>query len=185
MTPKPKLMSYSAYAKHRGCSIEAVMRAVESGRIKVKAGKKGERVIDPEVADKEWAENTDPMMQRAHRTDPSALPNASALSEAELEADDSGDDDAPNLFAAKAKKEHYLAKHAKLKYEQAAGSLVEAEAVKKAAFETGRTIRESLLGIPDRIAGELAGETDPHKVHVVLTREITMALEELSRAGAA
>lgn len=182
MSSKP--LTYTAYAKHRGVSIEAVSKAVREGRISTVTGRKGQRMIDPEVADREWAENTDPMMQRLHRTDPSALPNASALSEAELEADDAlGDDTEPVLHKAKAKKEHYLAKHAKLKYEQAAGSLVEAEAVKKAAFETGRTIRESLLGIPDRIAGELAGETDPHRVHVVLTREITLALEELARGA--
>lgn len=176
-----KPLTYSAYAKHRGVSVEAVSKAVREGRISTVTNKKGVKQIDPDVADREWAENTDPMMQRVHKTDPSALAPA-PLSDAELEAPDA-DDEEPVLFKAKAKKEHYLAKHAKLKYEQAAGELVEAETVKRQAMELARTLRESILGIPDRIAGELAGETDPHRVHVLLSKELHQALEELSRGA--
>lgn len=173
-----KLLSYSAYARHRGCSVEAVSKAVETGRISTVTGKKGVKQIDPDTADREWAANTDPMMQRKDQQQPE-LPLT--LSDDELEADDDTGDDTPNLVLAKAKKEHYLAKMSKLKYEQQAGLLVEADAVKRAAFETSRIVRESLLGIPDRISGELAGETDTHKVHLMLTRELTLALEGLSR----
>lgn len=47
-------LSYRKYAEHRGCSEGAVRKAVNTGRISVLA--KG--VIDPAIADVEWAKNT-------------------------------------------------------------------------------------------------------------------------------
>ena len=174
-----KLLSYSAYARHRGCSVEAVSKAVETGRISTMMGKRGLKQIDPVVADREWAANTDPMMQRGAQPELPLMP-----SDEELEADDdTGDDEAPILALSKARKEHYLAKMSKLKYEHQSGILVPVDDVKKAAFEMGRILRESILGIPDRISGELAGETEAHAVHVRLTRELTQALDELTRGA--
>jgi hypothetical protein len=206
------LLTYSAYAKRRGVSVEAVSKAVETGRISTVPGKsKIGRLIDPAVADREWAENTDPMMQRGaqagrcpHGRQPDdhgvlvcrdCYPQVAESVRAEIMAalaaeptaparDDDDDDDAGpapgTLASSKARKEHWAAETARLKYEELAGKLVDAEAVAKQAFDLGRTIREAIMGIPDRIAGELASETDPHRVHVLLTKELTTALEGLA-----
>ena len=49
------LLSRREYAAHRGVTVAAVQKAVEMGRITLTDGK-----IDPEKADKEWVENTNP-----------------------------------------------------------------------------------------------------------------------------
>ena len=66
-------------------------------------------------------------------------------------------------------------KLAKLKGEYVARTKVD-----KYLFESGRQIRDALLGIPDRLAGIMAAETDQHKCHVQMTQEIRRALESLS-----
>ncbi len=50
-------MTIRAYARHRGCSHEAVRLAISSGRISTRPDGK----IDPVAADRGWRENTDPM----------------------------------------------------------------------------------------------------------------------------
>jgi len=83
------------------------------------------------------------------------------------------------LAASKAKREAFMAELARLEYEQKAGSLVPIEDVKKQAFKMARIVRDSLLNIPDRLAAELAAETNQFRVHTRLTEELRKALEEL------
>jgi hypothetical protein len=47
------LISLRAYARHRGCTIRAVQKAIESGRISTIDGR-----IDPVAADADWRRNT-------------------------------------------------------------------------------------------------------------------------------
>ncbi len=49
------LLSRRAYAKRRGCSHVAVLKAIREGRISTVDG-----MIDPDLADREWAANTLP-----------------------------------------------------------------------------------------------------------------------------
>ncbi len=51
-------MTFRGYAKQRGASPEAVSKAVRSQRISTIRTPDGRRLIDPEVADREWAANT-------------------------------------------------------------------------------------------------------------------------------
>ena len=69
---------------------------------------------------------------------------------------------------------------AKLEYEKATGVLIERAQVEKEAFRTGRMIRDTLLGLPDRLAGVLASETDEKQIHALLTKELHQVLEPLS-----
>jgi hypothetical protein len=55
--------------------------------------------------------------------------------------------------------------------------------VQVAAFTKGRTARDNLLNIPDRLAAQLAAESDADKVHQILTGEIRKALDELAGAN--
>jgi hypothetical protein len=62
------------------------------------------------------------------------------------------------------------------------GQLVEVEAQKKAVFERGRRVRDLLMGIPVRIAADLAAENDPAAVSIILERALVEALGGLSDA---
>lgn len=60
------------------------------------------------------------------------------------------------------------------------GQYLPVDEVKVAAFNKGRTVRDGLLNIPNRVSSVLAAESDPLKVSQVLEKEIRQALEELS-----
>jgi hypothetical protein len=158
------LLSLRAYAKHRGVTLQAVRKAIDDGRIQTTTDPNGKVRVDPAAADKAWEETTDPAKQRKPEADASAKTPPSDYSR------------------ARAMREAYLANLAKITYEEKIGKLVEADAVKKAIFEASRITRDALLNIPNRISPQLASETDPHEVHLLLEAEITRALEELANA---
>lgn len=70
---------------------------------------------------------------------------------------------------------------AELRVREMRGTVVSAEDVKKAAFETARSVRDALSAIPARIGALVAAESDPHKVKEILAQEIRQALEELAQ----
>ena len=57
-------VSLRAYAKHRGVTLKAVQKAIESGRIRTNADGK----LDTDRADADWARNTGPKVKRTAAT---------------------------------------------------------------------------------------------------------------------
>jgi hypothetical protein len=154
------LVSLRKYAEHRRVSHTAVQKAIKQGRIKTTADGK----IDVEQADREWGRNTSPVNapKRAPRTG------------------GGGGAGGPTYAQSRAVRELYLARLAKIEFEERAGKLVSRDEVTVAAFTKARTVRDNLLNIPDRVAAVLAAETDPVRAHQILTAEIRKALIELS-----
>jgi hypothetical protein len=76
----------------------------------------------------------------------------------------------------------FRAKLRRLEFETKQARLIEAEAVRKTVAEAVRTIRDGILGLPDRLATVLAAESDPKKVHVTLKPELSRELEGLAHA---
>lgn len=159
--PDKKLLSAQQYARRVGVSRQAVYEAIRNGRLvkSVVREELSERLlIDPSIADKEWGQNRGyPGRPRGEDVDPA------------------------DLTASRAKKEAYQAEIFRLKSEQLAGRLVDAEKVKREAFKTARMVRDGLGNLPDRLAAQLAAETDQFKVHRLLTEEVRKALEALGR----
>jgi hypothetical protein len=90
------------------------------------------------------------------------------------------DDAIPDLNESRARREHYQAELAKLQVTQQRGDLVPVDQVKKEAFALGRSVREALANLADRLSHQLAGETDPVRIHQVLSDEHRAALVELA-----
>jgi hypothetical protein len=155
MKTKKQLMSLRQYATHRGVTLRAVQKAIETGRIATDTDGK----LDPKVCDLTWDAATDPSKQRKTER---VRKHADKFAE------------------AKASREDYSAKLAQLKFEQQCGLLVDAETVKKRAFENARALRDALLNLPNQLANDLASENDPIKVANILTIEINNCLEELA-----
>lgn len=156
------------YAKHRGVTHAAVLQAITNGRLHKSVKRKGQGyLINRELADEEWKANTD-----TGSGAPAHAKNAPAPMPAE--------DDEPITYAeARAQHERFKARLAQLELEQREAKLVEAEVVKQEAFRVARMVRDALLNLPDRVAGELAAETNQFKVHQRLSLEIRRALEDL------
>ena len=143
------LLSIRAYAKRRGVSHTAVQKAIQAGRI---SAAMVDGKIDAEKADRLWVENTDTARSKVN----------------------------PESYAtARAVRETYRARLAKLEYEEKTGELVSLEAVEKDAFATGAAIKTALMAVPARVAELVAAEDDPNKCRRLIAAEIRQALEAL------
>lgn len=84
----------------------------------------------------------------------------------------------PETYAGnRARREKYEADLKRLSYEEKIGKLVSREQIEKIAFEVARRTRDNLLSIPDRIAADVAAETDPQRVHFMITEAMLAALD--------
>ncbi|MCL4796494.1 MAG: hypothetical protein KJZ84_18160 [Bryobacteraceae bacterium] len=163
------LLSLRGYAKHRGVSLSAVQKAIKSGRIVTT----GDGQIDSVQADATWEKRTRPG-QKKRAEERAVVPAPEAP-----RADSAGGLD---YFKARAIRESYLARLAKIEFEERTAKLVSRDEVQVAAFTKARTVRDSLLNLPDRLAALLAAETEAGTVHEILTMEIRRALDELAGA---
>lgn len=148
------LVSARRYAEHRGISHTAVQKAIRQGRIRATPG----GMVDVEQADRDWTRNTSPM-------------NAPRV-----EATMGG----PAYAQARAFREQYLARTAKLDFEERSGTLLRRDEVVAEFSNLVRSARDRLLSIPDRISPILAVESDATRVYQILSDEIREALVELS-----
>jgi phage terminase Nu1 subunit (DNA packaging protein) len=67
-----------------------------------------------------------------------------------------------------------------LKLRVAKGELVEAAAVERDEFTIARTVRDAILGVPDRVAAAIAAATKTDEVHQILSEELRSALGALA-----
>ena len=157
-------MSLRQYAKHRGVALSAVQKAIKTGRISTLPGGQ----VDPAVVDVEWERNTKQY--------------APAVSwRVDQEEDEGGSGFGASQYAkARAVREHYQARLAKLDYEERTGKLISKDEVQVASFNKFRQFRDNLLNIPDRLSAMLAAEVEAGPVHHILTNEIRKALNDFA-----
>jgi hypothetical protein len=167
------LVSIREYARRRGCSHVAVMKAAKSGRITLTDGK-----VDTETADRQWASNTD----AAQRRDAGALAPASTVSAPGQPAPSTGSPSQITYSTQRAIREGYLARLAKIEFEVKTGKLIEVDKVRVKAFNLARKARDMLGGLPDRLAPILAGESNAFEIHRLLTEEIRRVSDEIAHS---
>lgn len=189
-------LTIGAYARHRirqgleGTTYRAVQKAVLSGRIKTDA----DGLIDPTQADQDWASNTRPRKQAAPKAGarpqgrppsagrPAAAPAASPTGS----QPDGGGGALSDLQAAqafsrsRAIKESYLAKLAKLEFEEKSGALVPVERVGKVMFEAARSMRTKMTALAATLAPLLVGLEDEHEIRKMLDTEFRTVLTEMA-----
>jgi hypothetical protein len=162
------LMNSKDFAAHRGVSPMAVSKWLKSGVLGAvgDAFQKSGRLylIDSEKADVLLEVNKKVTMQQT-------LP---------LEGKDPAKKDLRHSYnSARTTDAQYSALLRKLEYEIKTGTYVFAEEVKRGAFNAARSVRDSLLNIPDRVAQILAAESDPVAINGLLAVELHKALENL------
>lgn len=149
-------MSVLAYAKRRGVQHEAVRRAVREGRLErsvvIVNGKP--KIADPELADREWAERTQP------RIDYVASQAARAVAARSAPGDgSSGDPDYDLSYEeARRRREVELWRQARVKREvdeldlaTKRGELVTARDAATAFADMVTVAKTRLLGVPSRL----------------------------------
>ena len=161
------LVTFSELATIKGCTPAAVHHASKHRIAEAVVVRDGKRWLDRDLALELWRRNT--------------LKNNNAKVD---EPDDElvPDDEIPDLNESRARREHYQAELSKLQVSQQRGDLVPADEVRKAAFQVGRSVREALSNLADRLSHQLAGETDPAVIHQLLSdehRDALLALAEV------
>ena len=169
-------MNVSAYARHRKVSHVAVLKAINAGRI----AKEPDGTIDPIKADAAWSGNTSPAQQRKPAKENTGKIERPIDPPASSNAINNG----PSYAQSRAIKEAYLARLAKLEYEEKSAALVRADSVKVAWFNVLRVLRDRALNLPDRMAPILASETDPKRVRELLEVELRQILNDAADATA-
>jgi DNA-binding transcriptional MerR regulator len=82
--------------------------------------------------------------------------------------------------AARTFNEQYKGALKKLEYEERSGKLIAVDVVEKAAFDSGRKIRDQLQNVADRCSALVAAESDQFQCKLILQKEINFILDDLS-----
>lgn len=147
-----ELVGVVAYANHRGVHQTIVTRMIESKRIPF-VMKNGRRMVNIKEADKAWPIEKPSQQQ---------------------------DEFVPDISKQEAFIKAYKARLAKLEYEEKSGKLINRELVRNQIVGSMRAIRDAIIGIPQKIAAEVASETDPYACESIMMKEINTVLTELS-----
>ena len=158
-----ELVSQYEWAKRSGFSKQYANRLVKAGTIRLINGK-----VDIDEANAILASTKNPSRVEMRKVE-GPLPgqqNVSDLSTLLLKTRIKNEMEKGKILEAKAKAE--------------LSELVPVEAVKTAAYNKARIVRDNLLNIPDRIASQLASLDNEKKIHEILLSEIRTVLEALS-----
>lgn len=165
----PELITQAEYARRRGCSREAVSKAIESGRISTVGD---DKLIDPAVADIQWAQNT---RSRADSKGDEASPGADRESGRGPGGQGRVGDE--RYFDARSRREKADADAAEMKTAELRGSLVRREDVDRAFYEIARELRDGLMACARRVASEVASLDTAEACEAVIAREHQLMLE--------
>lgn len=137
-------MSMRAYARYRGVSVEAVSKAVKQKRISCRRDEKGQALINPEVADREWAANSDQSKVRENlKREPEAPPP------------EDEEPQKPGYAQFRAIRESYAARLSRLEFEEKTGKLVDGEEIRKLWVTLASIVRTKVLGIPSKVRQQI------------------------------
>jgi len=174
------LVTFSEFAALKGCAKGTVTAATKSRISAAVVDKDGKRWLDRDLALELWNRNTKATYNaKVSRADPVPVV-AKTPRELKRAIEALPDDAIPDLNESRARREHYQAELSKLQVAQQRKELVPADEVKKQAFQIGRSVREALSNLADRLSHQLAGETDPAVIHQLLSEEHRGALLSLA-----
>lgn len=158
-------ISVRAYARHRGVDEKTVRLAIEERRlVRSIVRHNGSRAIITTVADQEWWANTDPAKSHPRRSSSQPDDRRKCL-------DDDGYRRA--ILAERDARTRLLC----LRLGVLEGRFVGVADVLRTAFSTARQLRDQLLALPDRLAGELAMEDEADRIRAILARELEDILD--------
>jgi pyruvate/2-oxoglutarate dehydrogenase complex dihydrolipoamide acyltransferase (E2) component len=178
-------MSLRAYARHRGVALSAVQKAIATGRIHPEP----DSSIDPIKADAQWDRHTRTAQPTTPRvTTPRPPPIAQHASQpAAPPPMPQASDDARGVdyHKARAVRETYSARLAKLEFEERTGKLISKDEVDIKYFQLARQLRDRMQQIPRKVAPEIVAlvvaDPDVRGVTDILDVAIREALEDLAR----
>ncbi|MGB7719258.1 MAG: hypothetical protein WBL65_05125 [Bryobacteraceae bacterium] len=171
----PQLMTQSEYARHRGKSRQYISRLLQRGILVLRGGKLDVSASDLVLDDKPAVDVDPPIAQPPTATTvapplPFARPSAGTMEQA-----------GASFGQARVADMVYRAKLRKLEFETRQGKLIEAELVGQRWSGILVMLKDRVLGVPDKLAPEVAALTDERQVRDVLRREMHLLLKVLNQ----
>src|SRR3954471_10458024 len=176
-------LSIRAYARHRGISHVAVLRAIKQGRVPAEP----DGTIDPQKADLSWERSTDPARGKykpkvsAEKLRPVGEAVVGSVRETLKEQ---GLPAGGNVNFGQARTAHEIAKAhlARLRLQRMKGELVERARATAMVFRLAREERDSWLNWPARVAALIAADlgVDAHAVQKIVEGHVRGHLAELA-----
>ncbi|MGE3703395.1 MAG: elements of external origin [Hyphomicrobiaceae bacterium] len=172
-------LSIRAYARHRGISHVAVLRAARAGRVPLEA----DGTIDPAKADAVWERSTDPgrSKPRADRLKPVA---EAAMGSVRETLKEQGLPAGGNVTFVQARTAHEIAKAhlARLRLQRMKGELVDRARAQALVFRLAREERDVWVNWPARVAALMAAElgVEAHPMQKALETHVRAHLAELA-----
>lgn len=185
----PAGLSLRAFAKRLGVSDKAIRKGIAAGRLEGAVGvtAAGQPYIaDPDLAERLWTSTTRTGAGvRTPDADGSARSARSASGSASSPRSRPAAGNLVSLADAQRAATEERARKLRLENDAREGRLVPIEQVRREAFESSRTVRDALLTVPDRLAGDLAADTDPAVIWRKLDAAIRQGLESAADTLAA
>ena len=170
-------LSIRAYARHRGVSHVAVLRAIKTGRVTPEA----DGTIDPTKADASWERASDPAKRRPTNLRPVAEAAVGSVRETLKEQ---GLPVGGNVTFVQARTAHEIAKAhlARLKLQERKGELVDRARATALVFRLAREERDAWLNWPARVAALMAAElgVEAHPMQKALEAHVRAQLADLA-----
>jgi hypothetical protein len=176
-------LSIRAYARERGVSHVAVLRAIKTGKVTPEP----DGTIDPAKADASWERSTDPGRARptprskAEKLRPVAEPALGSVRET-LREQGLPAGSRVTFVEARTAREIAMAHLTRLRVQRMKGELVERDRATALVFRLAREERDTWINWPARVAALMAAELglEPHPMQQVLEAQVRAHLAELA-----
>jgi hypothetical protein len=176
-------LSIRAYARRRGVSHVAVLRAIKQGRVSVEP----DGTINPAKADASWQRSTDPSRTKSKpSTSAQKLRpvGEAALGSVRKTLKEQGLPAGGNVTFVQARTAHEIAKAhlARLRLQRMKGELVDRARATALVFRLAREERDSWLNWPTRVAALIAADlgVEAHAVQKLIEAHVRGHLTELA-----
>lgn len=166
----PNYITQSAYARRRGVAKSAVARAVSENRITLING-----MIDPEVADIQWAKNTRARGDSGGKGKPAGT--AAANAPAVVPDVATGDD----YSSSRARRERAEAAMAELELAKISGKVLDREGGLRAVYTKFRELRDSCMVLGRKLSPKLAAMSDEREIRIAVDRAVAEVFETFAR----
>jgi len=172
-------LSIRAYARHRGVSHVAVLRAVKQGRVILEP----DGTVDAAKADASWERSSDPGRRKLVAEKLRPVPKA-AVSSVRETLKEQGLPSGGNVTFVQARTAHEIAKAhlARLRLQRMKGELVDRACATALVFRLAREERDTWINWPARVAALMAAElgAEAHPMQKILETHVRAHLVELA-----
>lgn len=171
-------LSIRAFAREDGCSEGLVRKALKSGRLPALP----DGTVDPALAGSGWrkANRRGSPQPAPGEGEPPAPPDLEALADRIVTVEGR----APyTLVEAERIKANYLAMLRQLQYDRESGLVAPVDEIAAAVAAEYGLVRNHMMGLPAKLAPQLAFLRDAEEIRALLESEITTILRELSLDG--